>query len=103
MKAVEQMSEAMAMCSEVQKSFLLGLTLGKAGYVLRVSDDAVDCLVVDVPAGLHLALEESKERWIASHSYLEQAMRSNPDSRNMPLWLGINKKLCEESSGIVRA
>jgi len=69
MKAVEEMSEGMAMCSKMQKSFLLAITLGKAGYVLRLSDDTVDCFVVDVPAGLHLALEESKERWIASHSY----------------------------------
>jgi len=62
MKAVEEMSEAMAVCSEVQKNFLLGITLGKAGQVLRMSDDIVDCLVVDVPAGLYLALEETKER-----------------------------------------
>jgi len=82
MKAVEEMNEAMAVCSEVQKNFLLGITLGKAGQVLRMSDDIVDCLVVDVPAGLYLALEETKERWIASHSYWKQ-------------------KLCVDSDGMV--
>ncbi len=82
MKAVEDMSEVMTVCSEVQKSFLLGMTLGKAGYVLRMSDDTVDCLVVDAPAGLHLALEETKERWIVPHNCWKQ-------------------KLCEDNGGIV--